>query len=271
MRPNKISPRVRVRLREILVSYKLQEIRTLFGSEGFVPGVVRETVTGDRRTLVEEFYARIDWSSTEQAERFLRVCESVLVMLPPDSQSSIEFRNLLTIEGLLTPGSDRLRLPVAGLDLTGLDLEDDAAVHLHVERIRAAAATSPEEAIGASKDLIESACKYVLEAMGVVVDPGWDAPQLVARTRDALGLDPSKLAPTARGHEAVKRTLGGLSGVANGVIELRNQYGTGHGRPRRVSGLQARHGMLAANAAYAYVVFILSTLEERQRTLGQQR
>ncbi|MEV0810394.1 abortive infection family protein [Micromonospora sp. NPDC050200] len=59
---------------------------------------------------------------------------------------------------------------------------------------------------------------------------------------------PNDRAPGPDGSQAVKRTLGGLSGIALGLRELRNEgWGTGHAARR--AGLRPRHGYLAVGAA----------------------
>lgn len=47
----------------------------------------------------------------------------------------------------------------------------------------------------------------------------------------ALGLHPSQVTGDDPGAAATRRILGGLTTVAIGLAELRNQVGTGHGRP----------------------------------------
>ncbi|QXU56521.1 abortive infection family protein (plasmid) [Rhodococcus ruber] len=57
-------------------------------------------------------------------------------------------------------------------------------------------------------------------------------------------------------------SLGGALSIAIGVAELRNAYGTGHGRDRRPTGLGPRHGHLAVNAAYLWCQLMLDTLAD---------
>ena len=79
----------------------------------------------------------------------------------------------------------------------------------------------------------------------------------------ALSLHPEAIAPTARGGEVIRRMLAGLQQIAVGLAELRNEgYGTGHGRGRRISGIQQRHADFVARSAIAYTEMVLDTLHD---------
>jgi hypothetical protein len=65
--------------------YTVREIIDLFNSHGFTER--DESVPeadGIRRTTVEQFHARIDWHSPEQAQRYLDLVSDVLEFYPPD-------------------------------------------------------------------------------------------------------------------------------------------------------------------------------------------
>jgi hypothetical protein len=64
------------------------------------------------------------------------------------------------------------------------------------------------------------------------------------------------------------KVLGALSQAALGVNELRNDYGSGHGRPHRASGLTPRHARLAAQSADTWVRFVLDTMHQRSGETG---
>ncbi|MEO6863875.1 MAG: abortive infection family protein [Gemmatimonadaceae bacterium] len=83
-------------------------------------------------------------------------------------------------------------------------------------------------------------------------------------TREALKLLPSDIPEEAKDAEAMKRLLGSLGAVAQGLAELRNLYGTGHGRSGKRRGIEPRHARLASGAAAALVTFLLETHWERQ-------
>jgi len=71
------------------------------------------------------------------------------------------------------------------------------------------------------------------------------------------------VAPTDKGAEAARRVLGGLGSAAVGVVELRNLYGTGHGRIAATS-LDSQHlPRLAADTACAFCRMMLVVLPKR--------
>jgi hypothetical protein len=75
-----ISRKTRNEFREYLVSWPLREIETEFDSAGIRPRLdYQPPVGGQRRTLVEQYYAAIDFSSRSDVERLLRVYEAVLI------------------------------------------------------------------------------------------------------------------------------------------------------------------------------------------------
>ena len=88
---------------------------------------------------------------------------------------------------------------------------------------------------------------------------------------DALKLDcPSEkrhLLPstnTAESGESIKRLLSNLGAIGQGLGELRNLYGTGHGPDGKAKGLSARHARLATGAAATLAAFLLETHEARE-------
>jgi hypothetical protein len=54
-----------------------------------------------------------------------------------------------------------------------------------------------------------------------------------------------------------------LATVSQSLAELRNLYGTGHGKGGRTKGLSPRHAKLAVGAAATLAVFLFETHKER--------
>ena len=59
--------------------------------------------------------------------------------------------------------------------------------------------------------------------------------------------------------------LSSLNQVSQGIAELRNLYGTGHGRDGRFISIQPRHAKLAVGAAATLGAFLMETHLERIR------
>ena len=89
-----------------------------------------------------------------------------------------------------------------------------------------------------------------------------DLPKLARAAQMALGLDPS-LSAGPDGSDAVRRILGAVTTIANGLAELRNRgLGTGHGPVTAPVGLGTRHAHLAVNAALTWCQLMLDTLAD---------
>ena len=63
---------------------------------------------------------------------------------------------------------------------------------------------------------------------------------------------------------ALRRIAGSLSGVAQGVAELRNLQGTGHGKSAWQESAEPRHARLAVGAATALGVFLFEVYQEQE-------
>jgi hypothetical protein len=87
-------------------------------------------------------------------------------------------------------------------------------------------------------------------------------PRLVKEAMKCVGLDSETVDEKQRGSAAIKMALGGLSQVVHAVAELRNLYGTGHGKAKR-TGVTARHARLVVSSSSALAVFLLETHGER--------
>ena len=132
----------------------------------------------------------------------------------------------------------------------------------HLRKMQEQADTDPSAAISSAKNLVESTTKLVLETLGVEYSDTADVPTLAREAQRNLAIHPEALAPDAAGADTIRKILGALATVANGVAELRNQYGDGHGRTSVVYGLNARHAHLAVGAADTYCRMLLTTLAD---------
>ena len=113
--------------------------------------------------------------------------------------------------------------------------------------------------IGTAKDLIESTAKVILTCEGLPVEKNEDLPSLIKRTHKVVNLHASTVAHANRDVEAaVKKIRGGLQSIALGVVDLRNEVGTGHGRVATSPSGLADDARLAADAAAAWIRAILA-------------
>lgn len=85
-----------------------------------------------------------------------------------------------------------------------------------------------------------------------------DLPKLARMAEEALQVHPSQAKPG--GSRTVRKILGAALTITSAITELRNDYGTGHGRDAVPSGLGPRHARLAVNGARLWCQFMLDTL-----------
>ena len=125
-------------------------------------------------------------------------------------------------------------------------------IHLMMSMIN----ENPTEAIGKSKELIESCCKAILEENAQPYDKNWDVPKLVGTTMDYLKITPTYINEDVKEAKSIKSILGSLRAIATGISELRNAYGSGHGKSPNYKGLEGRHARLAVGSALTLVNFL---------------
>jgi hypothetical protein len=130
--------------------------------------------------------------------------------------------------------------------------------------MEASVLNDPDLAIGTAKELIETCCKSILHERGVDIPGSADLPQLVKLTSKELQLTPADIPDAAKASDTIKRLLSNLATITQGITELRNQYGTGHGKVGTSKGLTTRHAKLAVGAASTLAVFLAETHQVRK-------
>ena len=133
-----------------------------------------------------------------------------------------------------------------------------------ITRLETAVLHDPELAIGTAKELVETCCKTIMTERNEKIDKNWNLSQLVKNTCKILKLTPADIPESAKAADTIKRLLSNLATVTQGLAELRNQYGTGHGRNATTKGLSSRHAKLAVGAATTLVIFLFETHLERR-------
>ncbi len=160
----------------------------------------------------------------------------------------------------------RLRGDNAGLDdlMEIGTLQSLSQVESAVHRIREAVSKDPALAIGSAKDLVETVCKTILGESAIGRSEVRKFHSLLRATLKELDLIPEGVPESRRGKKVIQGILGSLGTVGNGVAELRNLYGTGHGRHGAAGGLQERHAKLAVGAMATLAVFLFETHAARR-------
>lgn len=274
---NGLVPRpVQIAFRNACSDVYLGAIRDLFDGEGFRPvPASRVDLTGERRSLAERYQLGIDWSDETAGPRLLRIYSRALVehARRPDGgwwrkwepfvrgleQAGFEIAD----DGRVTPAEER-RPP---LDFSNYHLlTDPALLQEKMSRIDALCDEHPDEAIGHAKELVEGVCKAILKAAGQ------DDPKahrnmhvLYQATAVELRIATESVPGSAKGSASAANVLKSLRTAVQGLIELRNELGGGHGKTER-SVLRPRHAHLAADSARTVATFLLETWHDRARS-----
>ncbi|WP_439564928.1 abortive infection family protein [Microcella sp.] len=183
------------------------------------------------------------------------------VLLEFAAEEGLErFERALGLDGFTIDGNRRIA--PAKLDLAGLSglsaLRDADGIREAFRRIELLMDEDPAGVVGASKELIEATAKSIVAAFEEPLMGNEKTPALVARAQALLGLGAGDVTNSIDSAPAVRRVLGGLASIAQGVAELRNAEGGGHGRSAR-SRLTARHARLAFNSARAWCEIVIDT------------
>jgi len=158
---------------------------------------------------------------------------------------------------------------VSGVGMLSLDdikqtAQQFDAKHLadQIRRIEQAVDADPALAVGTAKELIETCCRTILSERGKPVIGTPDIPALTKQTLKELKLVPEDIPDQAKGSETIKRLLSNLASIGHSLAEIRNLYGTGHGKDGATQSIKPRHAKLAVGAAATLVVFLFETHKE---------
>lgn len=123
---------------------------------------------------------------------------------------------------------------------------------------------NPTDAIGKAKELIESCCKTILEECDVAIESTADMGKVVSQTTKILKITPEDVPEYLPAAKTMKALLGNLRGIAGALVELRNSYGSGHGKSVSFRGLKERHAKLAVGSSVTLVQFLWDSFERMQ-------
>jgi hypothetical protein len=273
-----ISKKTRYEFREYFVNTTLREIQIEFDAaditidENHVP-----KTSGQRRSLVEQYYHTIDWIKWSDAKKILKVYENVLNHLEENVNSAFinsdwsqktfnSLKKWIEKDGFEYKNGQLIstKRNKALQDITKLAVKFDAPeLHRQIERMQNAVENDTGLVLGTAKELIETTCKTILEERGILFSEKDDLIKLFKETRKALKLVPDDIPSSAKGKESIQKLLGSLGTIVQGLAELRNLYGTGHGKTGKSQGLPSRHAKLAAGSAASLATFLFETHQER--------
>jgi len=140
---------------------------------------------------------------------------------------------------------------------------DSDYIRAQIKTMNSAIDDNPYDAIGKAKELLETCCKTILKSKMVTINKDWDIPKLTKETCGVLKLTPDDIDNAAKASETIKKLLANLSVISQSMAELRNSYGSGHGKDAKFKGLSPRHARLAVGAGVTAVHFLWETFEEK--------
>lgn len=267
-----ISKTTRNEFREILTGYTLREIEMTFDAGGFAPlAGYQPSVGGQRRGLVEAYYAGIDFSSVPDVKRLLAVYEEIIENLTQAAERMPDHNHAATINGLVRRMerdgfryengrfiSDALNVAVALIP--SLVQLTEASIQEHVEKARQKIASGDTAgAITNAYTLVEDFLKLLLGKTGTAFGDN----QGDIRALYKLLAVPLNLAPKNDALENhLKAILDGLQKQIGGLYEVANKASDRHARLYNPA---PHHARLAVNAAFTLCEFLLESYEYQQK------
>lgn len=151
-------------------------------------------------------------------------------------------------------GRRMVEAPASVAEARQLELGEYVAQQL--TRMETAKATDPDLAIGTAKEFIETVCRTILAELGVSLPSDDDLPGLVRLTVKSLPVVPEGVQASTDAEKLVLTFINNLASTGRSLAELRNRFGTGHGKVAGHSGLGAAHARLAVGVSATVGVFL---------------
>jgi hypothetical protein len=121
----------------------------------------------------------------------------------------------------------------------------------------------PEDAVTAACPTVESVCRSILIELGQPLPDKKDIKGLFNSVKKPLGLSPDRTDLNPLIAEDVRRILGGLGTVIEGIGALRTHGGDAHGRERGFARIDSRIASLAVHAASTVALFLSETWQRK--------
>lgn len=135
-----------------------------------------------------------------------------------------------------------------------------------IVRLRGAVDKDPAATIGTAKEFLETVCRTILEERGDEIAKNPDLQDLVKRTAKSLQIVPARVAADPKAVASVRGLLTALGTVSQHIAEIRNEFGTGHGKAAGHPFLEGRRARLALGAMSSLAVFLYDCHESQPVT-----
>ncbi len=193
-----------------------------------------------------------------------RLAESFNEVLRPEGWEVIEGRKRIgDLATYVSRPVDNDRRPLADAAQDVAFRLDSDYVSRQIQRMETAIDTDPDLAIGTAKEFVETVAKSILDERAVGYEDDASITVLVRLVAEELNLLPEGVSDKNKAARSIRRVLGSLTGTVQGLAEIRNQLGTGHGKKAKTTPLSPRHAQLAVGAAITLGSFLFQTHEER--------
>lgn len=133
-----------------------------------------------------------------------------------------------------------------------------------VEIMYGAVNTDPNMAIGKAKELLETCAKAILDDQDIEYNDRLSLIELMKKTRESLETFPKEENEDNSSLKSVDRILKSLGSITQGVTELRNSHGDGHGKGREFQNLPTRYARLVVESSVAAVNFMWDAHEVKK-------
>ena len=267
-----INKTTRNEFRELLVGYTLREIEMTFDAGGLAPRIdYQPTVSGQRRGLVEAYYANLDFTSPSDIKKLLSVYEEIIENLKQAAERQPSDSYTATINGLLRRMerdgfryeggrfvSDPLNASIA--HTPSLVQLSETSIQEHLEKARQKITSGDSAgAIANAYTLIEEFLKQLLRKTNAAFNEN----EGDIRALYKLLAEPLHLAPKNDSLETyLKAILEGLQRQIGGLFELANKASDRHARKYNPA---PHHARLAVNVAFTLCEFLLESHEYQQK------
>lgn len=278
MKKELIGKATRNEFREVLTSFTLREIEMIFESAGMSPNMdFIPPVSGQRRTLVEQYYANIDFGNASHVRNAASAFEELILQLKalPDHRWGEAGRQKVLNTLLDRMQRDGFRyedgrflsenLRVNALETPSIIALTQESITEHVEKARTKIDNDDfAGAITNAYTLVEEFLKETLRHTGTPFkESEGDIKSLYNSIADPLNLNPK--GENLESH--LKTILQGLKSQITGLYEVANKASDRHARKYKPA---RHHAKLAVNSALTLCEFILDSYEYQQQMKGKQ-
>lgn len=193
------------------------------------------------------------------AEEAQEVCEEINVHLKRDGFRIMEATRLSGKPVFSAKAIEVFSVPSLDIAKQSFQVIDESYLSQQITRMESAIEADPALAIGTAKELIETICKTIISQRTGACPNNEKLSKLVRLVAEHLKLTPEGIPNEAKAAQTIKSILGSLSTITQGVAELRNEYGSGHGKEAGANGLTPRHAKLVVGVATTLAVFFWET------------